>query len=130
VNNNVSIDTWTKDTNYTKFLIEFLRNEDPFDAIYRSIETTMDIAKNENIQHYDVFRYSNSNRLCLLITNGKISPWILYHSDSGKQFLDNLNETQVKMIIDYINPELWAIKFLKNDDFVKDIKDLLRLGKY
>lgn len=130
VNNNVSIDTWTKDTNYTKFLIEFLRNEDPFDAIYRSIETTMDIAKNENIQHYDVFRYSNSNRLCLLITNGKISPWILYHSDSGKQFLDKLNETQVKMIIDYINPELWAIKFLKNDDFVKDIKDLLRLGKY
>jgi len=130
VNNNIRLDIWNTDTNYNKFLIEFLRNEDPFDALYRSVETTMDIAKNENIKHSDIFRYSNKNRLCHKITTGKISPWMLYHSESGTKFLESLDETQVRMVLDYINPELWAIKFIKNSDFVKSIKDILKQGGY
>lgn len=130
VNNNIRLDTWNTDTNYNKFLIEFLRTEDPFDALYRSVETTMDIAKNENIKHSDVFRYYNKNRLCHLVTLGKISPWIMYHSESGSKFLESLDESQVKMILDYINPELWAIKFIKNPDFVNSIKDILKQGGY
>lgn len=130
VKNTINIDEWTSDKNYTRFLIEFLRNEDPLDALYRSIETTMDLAKEDNIKSNDILRYGNINKLCYLITMGKISPWLLYQSESGKQFLDKLDGTQVKMIIDYINPELWAIKFNKNLDYVKQTKELLALGGY
>ena len=55
---------------------------------------------------------------------------MLYHSNSGLKFLDNLDETQVKMIIDYINPEQWAIKFKRNIDSVKIVKELLGIGGY
>ena len=65
-----------------------------------------------------------------VITLGKISPWMLYHSDSGSRFLDTLNPDHVKIIIDYINPEQWALKFKKNPDDVNRVKDLLKQAGY
>lgn len=128
--NKIRIDTWNTDTVYTKFLIEYLREEDPLDAIARSIEATIDLAKIEQIESHDVLRYGNKNRICYAITSGKISPWMLYHSTSGTKFLDTLDETQVKMIIDYIDPEKWAVKFKRDNDQVLQVKNLLQMGGY
>jgi hypothetical protein len=54
----------------------------------------------------------------------------LYQSDSGTRFLDGLNEGHVKMIIDYINPEQWAIKFKRDAEHTKKINDTLREAGY
>lgn len=128
--NQISVDTWTKDTHYTKFLIEYLRNEDPLDAIARSIQTTIDLAQVDHILSKDYLLYGNVNKICYEITKGKISPWILYQSNSGLKFLDSLNETHISMIIDYINPELWKIKFNREPENVKQVKELLNAGGY
>lgn len=130
VKNQIKIDTWTSDSVYTNYLTEYLRNEDPMDAIERSINTSMKMAEEQHVQINDVLRYGNKNKLCYAITTGKISPWMLYHSVSGKQFLDSLDETQVKIIIDYINPELWAIKFKRDVDQVNQVKALLEKAGY
>jgi hypothetical protein len=128
--NQIKIDSWCQDTNYTKFLIEYLRIEDPMDAIARSIETTINMASVERILSKDYLRYGNSNKICYAITTGKLSPWILYHSASGKEFLDKLDESQIKMVIDYLNPELWAIKFKREPEKVDEVKSLLTLAGY
>lgn len=128
--NQIKIDTWCTDTTYTKYLIEYLKVEDPLDAIARSVETTMTLAETAGILSKDVLRYGNTNRICHSITTGKISPWMLYHSTSGTQFLGNLNEPQVDMIIDYINPEQWKIKFNREPENVKQVKELLTVAGY
>lgn len=128
--NQIRIDTWTTDSVYTKYLIEYLRVEDPLDAIARSVQTTIDLAEIEGILPRDYLRYGNTNKICHNITNGKLSPWLLYQSDSGVKFLDNLNESQVKLVIDYINPELWKIKFNRESENVKQVKELLNAGGY
>jgi len=128
--NQVKIDNWCSDSTYTKYLIEFLRHEDPFDAIHRSIEKCIEMAEDANIQSHDMLRYGNVNKVCYAITTGRISPWLLYQSDSGTQFLDGLNEGHVKMIIDYINPEQWAIRFKRDAELAKQIKDTLRTAGY
>ena len=128
--NNIKIDSWCSDTNYNKFLIDYLKDEDPLDAIARSIETTIAFAKEEGIQSKDYLRYGNRNKICHAITNGKISPWMLYQSESGVSMLESLDVTQQKMILDYINPEQWAIKFKRNLDSVKQVKELLQHGGY
>lgn len=128
--NQVKIDVWNTDTNYTKFLVEYLREEDPLDAVARSIETTQKLAEVEKIHTKDILRYANRNRICYAITTGKISPWMLYQSESGTKMLDELDGTQVKMVIDYINPELWAIKFKRNPDMVREVKELLSVAGY
>ena len=128
--NQIKIDSWCQDSNYTKFLVEYLRIEDPMDAIARSIETTINMASVERVLSKDYLRYGNSNKICYAITTGKLSPWILYHSASGKEFLDKLDESQIKMVIDYLNPELWAIKFKREPEKVDEVKSLLTLAGY
>jgi len=130
IKNKISIDRWAKDKSYTDFIISYLKEEDPLDAIARSIETTIDLAKQDGIQTKDIFRYGNKNRICYNITKGKISPWMLYQSESGTEFLSNLDETQIKMIVDYIQPEQWAIRFKRHSDMLKEVKSLLKAGGY
>jgi hypothetical protein len=128
--NQIKLDVWNTDSTYTRFLIEYLRVEDAFDAIHRSVEYCISQSENENIQPKDVLRYGNSNRICHAITTGKISPWMLYCSDSGIRFLETLNETQVKIVSDYINPEQWALKFHREPELKKQINDTLTLAGY
>jgi hypothetical protein len=128
--NQIKIDSWCSDTNYNLFLIQFLKDEDSLDAIARSIETTINFAKEESLQSKDYLRYGNRNRICHLITNGKISPWMLYHSESGIRLLEDLDEGQQRLIIDYINPEQWAIKFKRNPEIVTRVKELLNAAGY
>jgi hypothetical protein len=128
--NQISIDTWNRDSHYTKFIIDYLRSEDPLDAIARSIETTIALAQQSKILTKDVLRYGNRNSICYEITKGMISPWMLYHSESGLQFIEKLDATQQKMILDYINPEQWAIKFNKNKNIISQVKELLSAGGY
>lgn len=130
VKNQIKIDTWNTDTNYTKFLVEYLRIEDPLDAIHRSIETTIELAKDESIQSHDFLRYGNKNKICFQVVKGKISPWLLYQSNSGLEFLSSLDSTQQKMIMDYINPEQWAIKFKRQQDSVNQVKEILSTAGY
>lgn len=122
---NVKIDNWTSDKQYTEYLIDYLKTENALDAVRRSIETCLDQAQIENVQPNDYLRYGSKSKICHAITNGKISPWVLYQSESGKKFLDELPEDLVKMIYDYINPVQWAIKFSKLEKEVEEVKSLL-----
>ena len=51
---------------------------------------------------------------------------MLYQSQSGTEFLDKLAEDQIKMIIDYINPEQWALKFNRDKESTTQVKELLK----
>lgn len=126
----ISIDTWNRDTNYNRFLLEYLKNEDPLDAIARSIETSVSLSEQDKIQTKDTFRYGNRNRICYEITKGKISPWMLYQSVSGLEFIEQLDATQQKMILEYINPEQWAIKFKRCKNIIPEVKQLLKAAGY
>ena len=128
--NQIKIDTWCSDTTYTKYLVEYLRTEDPLDGIARSVETTIEWSSKDNILPKDYLRYGNPNRICQLISVGKITPWMLYQSQSGVRFLETLNPDHAKMIMDYINPEQWALKFHREPENVRTVKEILQAGGY
>lgn len=128
--NKVPLDNWDSDRVYTKYLIEYLKTENCVDAIKRSIETLLDISQQENIRLEDVFKYVNANKICHHIVTGRISPWILYHSKSGSEFLQTLNTDQTMLIFDYIDPEKWQIKFLRDRDMVNEAKEIIFSIRY
>lgn len=125
VTNRVSIDNWSSDNQYGKYLLEYLRSEDPLDAVRRSADTLLDIAQDQNIRISDVLKYTNTNKLCYLITAGKISPWLLYHSKSGLEFLSTLNQDQTNAVFEYIDPQKWSIKFKRDTQTITDIKYII-----
>ena len=128
--NQIKIDTWTSDVTYTKYLIEYLKTEDPLDGIARSVESSINLSEAAGILPKDILRFGNANRICYEITKGKISPWMLYQSNSGIEFLDKLTPDHTKMIIDYIDPEKWAIKFKREPENVRTVKEILAHGGY
>lgn len=105
------IDHWCKDENYQNYLMQYLRSETVNDALERTIQTSVNWAEENNSTFNHMFLYGNANKLCFLITQGRISPWAVYHSNSGQQFLGKLNEEHLAIIFDYVNPDVWNKTF-------------------
>jgi len=73
---------------------------------------------------HDCLRFGNSNAMCYAITTGKISPWVIYNSESGQKFLSELNANQVAMIWQYIDSDFWQKKFKNypaDQEYAKEI---------
>ena len=111
VEKNKKIDHWCRDSVYTEYLADHLRRESVNDALARAIEHSVRWAEQHGHPAQDFLRYGNSNAICYAITTGRVSAWILYNSDSGQRFLDDLGPEQIAMIWCCIDAEFWQRKF-------------------
>ena len=125
--NNKKIDNWCSDKLYEEWMHDYLRKEAVQDALERALKEMQDYADDHpDLKNgfSDYFRYGNSNRVVHHITTGRISPWIVYNCASGVDFLGNLSEEQVAMVMPWIDPDHWQRKFtdyLADTEWVKDI---------
>jgi len=125
--NNKKIDHWCKDSLYEEWMQEYLRREAVQDALERTLKEMQDYADDHTELKNgftDYFRYGNSNRICHHISSGRISPWIIFNSTSGVEFLDQLDAGQIEMILPWIDPDYWQRRFkdyLADTEWVKDI---------
>ena len=56
---------------------------------------------------------------------GNISPWILYVSNKSHYIFDRLDQSQIELIENTLNPVLWRIKIKENINAVRDLEKLL-----
>lgn len=119
IKENKKLDHWTHEQVYLEYLHGYLKKETVQDALERALiemqEYTDEIKTFDKFSDY--FRYGNSNRICHHISNGRISPWIIFNCQSGVDFLGNLGEEQVAIILPWIDPDVWQRKFT---DYVAD----------
>jgi hypothetical protein len=126
---NKKIDHWCRDSIYTEYLLDYLRIENVNDALARAIEFGITWQEQTSNPAHDCLRYGNSNAMCYAITSGRISPWIIYNSESGQQFLSELSTEQIAMIWPYIDSDFWMKKFQDypaDQEYTKDI--LIKAG--
>jgi hypothetical protein len=126
---NKKLDFWCKDSLYDEWLVEYLRKESYQDALERGIKEMQDYADNNHDLRngfMDYFKFGNTNRICHHITTGRISPWVVYNCDSGINFLENLDDSQMQMIIKYINPDFWNQKFQNHEQDRFNALDILK----
>lgn len=108
---NKKIDRWASDQLYTEYLTWYVTVEAASDAVERAIEQSMRWEEKTGHPARDMLRYGNVNALCYEITAGRISAWVIYNSQSGQEFLNNLNSEQVAMIWPYIDSDVWQKRF-------------------
>jgi hypothetical protein len=123
--NNKKIDHWCRDIVYTEYLISYLQIENVNDALARAIEFSINWSEQTKNPAHDCLRYGNTNAMVYAVTAGRISPWVLYNCESGQKFLSELDTTQIAMIWQYIDSEIWMKKF---SDYVADqeyVKEML-----
>jgi len=125
---NKKLDYWCKDSLYEEWMLEYLKKENPQDALERALKEMQEYAETHpDLKNgfKDYFRYGNTNRISYHIATGRISPWVLFNCETGVDFLSRLDETQVQMIYRFIDPEFWQKKFV---DYIADtewVKDIL-----
>ena len=128
IQNNVSIDSWTNNKEYKKFIKNHIFIESVEDALTRGIEFAIKWSKSKNMNYNDMFRYASTNYLCQAILDGHISPWMLYTCKSGQEFLGNLDHWQYEGIWDIIDSDKWGKIFNKQEDDLLFAKSTLKLG--
>jgi uncharacterized protein CbrC (UPF0167 family) len=118
--NNKKLDQWCKDSFYEEWLHAHLRKEATQDALERALKEMQDYADTHpdlKNGYRDYFKYGNGNRICHHIVTGRISPWVIFNSSSGVEFLESLSEEQLGIIMPWIDPEYWQKRFA---DYVAD----------
>ena len=121
---NKKIDHWCRDNIYTEYLLDYLRVENVNDALARAIEFGINWQEQTSNPAHDCLRYGNSNAMCYAITTGRISPWVIYNSESGQKFLSELTSEQIAMIWAYIDSDYWMKKlqdYPADQEYTKDI---------
>ena len=129
IKSGVKLDHWCRDELYDTYLQELLKIEPADGAIQRTIATMMDWAdeKESSWNHY--FSYVNLNKATHDIKEGKISPWLLLQSKTGKKLLKNMNDEQLAIVGDIINPQFWMSKFKKYPADVELVKEVISEAK-
>ena len=111
VTSGVKLDHWCRDELYEKYALNLILKESVETALERSIKTMMDWSEEKEApwQHY--FSYVSLNRACQDIKDGKVSPWLILNTKSGKEMLAKFSDEQLQLTARYISPEFWNSKF-------------------
>lgn len=126
IRNSVPIDKWNTDKIYSVWLHDWTYKEDHWDAANRSFETMADWAVEHKSVFNHYFKYATNSRIIADIQKGSISGWIVYCSDTGRNWLQSLNDSELNYVWDLVNSDKWQKKFKDYKEFYKDIKDLCR----
>lgn len=120
--NNKKLDHWCKDVLYSEWLLAYIRKEPVQDALERALKEMQDYADTDpgfENGFSDYFRRGNANRICHHVTSGRISPWIIYNCGSGIDFLEALTPEQTSIVLPFIDPDAWQVKF---KDYAADVE--------
>jgi len=121
---NKKIDHWCSDTVYTEYLAFYLRVENVDDALARAMEFGIDWSEKTGNPPHDCLRYGGTNAMVYAVTAGRISPWIIFNSESGQHFLSELNQEQIAIVYPYIDVDHWQKRFQDypaDQEYAKDI---------
>jgi hypothetical protein len=124
INSGVKLDHWCSDQLYDKYVVELIRTEHAETALERSIAHMIEWADNNNSKWEHYFLYVSLSRATFDIKDGKISPWLILNSPTGKDLLKKLSDDQLNAISPMIDPQFWFSKFnrLKSDtELVKQL---------
>ena len=120
IKENKKLDHWCKESVYAEYLATYIRKEAVQDALERALtemQEYVDETSDGVAGIRDYFRFGSTNRIIHHISNGRVSPWIVFNCDSGVEFLDRLNDEQIAIIFSTIDPEYWQRKFI---DYMAD----------
>jgi len=123
--NNVKLDWWCKDRYYEQFVIDYMYKEAASDAVARTIEELDRWGREGGEDFTRFFEIASTNKIAMLISNGRLSPWFLFNCDQGVAAIGTFDETQLALAFKWIEPDRWSAKFEKYPEDVEWVRSLL-----
>jgi hypothetical protein len=130
IRGNIKLRDWTKEHYYNEWVRNLTRKESWEKAFERNMLLIFQWSQEENKEVTSFFKEVNTNLAVKWIQTGRLSPWILYTAPSAQILFDRLNEDQLKMIEQWVDPKYWRSVFDKNlNDFLA-IENALQSGGF
>jgi hypothetical protein len=126
VTSGVKLDNWCRDEMYEKYAVELIRKEGVETALERSINNMVEWATEHNSIYNHYFNYVSLNKLTWDIRDGKVSPWLVLNCKSGKEALSKLNDEQLNMLANVLDPQHWALRFKRQSKDVELVKQVAK----
>ena len=127
VTSGVKLDHWCREEMYEKYATELIKKEGVQTALERSVITMMEWADEQEQAPWNHYFYHVSlNRAVWHIKDGKISPWLILNCATGKEMLSKLNDEQLGMIYNIVDPQHWAMRFKRQPSDVQLAKDVAK----
>ncbi len=129
VKSGVKLDHWCREELYEKYALDLIKTENVETALQRSIGHMVEWGETNNAQWNHYFLYVSLSRAVFDIKDGKISPWIVLNSKSGRELLQKLSDEQLAAISNIIDVPFWTSKFKKLPADVELVKQVVKESK-
>ena len=126
IKSGVKLDHWCRDELYEQYLYEMLKVEPVEAAVQRSLQTMMDWADEHNANYAHYFNYVSLNRAVHDMLNGRISPWLVLHCDSGKAMISKMNDEHLALIAPVFDVKFWLKRFKEHPADSAMIKEICK----
>lgn len=126
INYNVKLEKWTSDEVYNAYVKTCNKTENPETAVEKSLKTMLQWANNTRKPWQNYFNEEDKTRILHCVKTGRISPWVLYNSETGKMFLSKLDSHDFNLVYDLMDPKYWNIKFKRQSDHTKAVCETLK----
>lgn len=125
LNVEVPIDRWTKPLLYETYIRELNKSEPPLDALERNFLLMQQWANDTGDHWQDFFRRVEPPLAALWISNGRISPWVLFVASSAHDLLARFGPEQNKILNAVIDLGFWRLKIKHHQHDVDIIRAML-----
>lgn len=126
LSNNVPIKHWCDESIYNTFIDRTIKSEPPEMAVERTITTMENWGYTNNKPFQNFFIEAEPTYILTSIKQGKISPWVVYNTSSGKKFMKRLTPTHIQTLYGLIDPDFWSYEFKKHKNEVSAISAVLK----
>jgi hypothetical protein len=126
IKSGVKLDHWCRDQLYETYLYEMIKMEPVESAVQRSLSTMMEWGDAHDTIWTHYFLYASQSRIIQHLRDGKISPWLLFNCESGKEFLKGLNSDQLEMLTPAVDFQGWVGKINKSKADANVVKEVCR----
>lgn len=121
----VRLDHWARDKHFTEWMKDRQKTESTDRAVERTIIFLEKWALENNSSYNKYFEDISPNLATFHICSGKISPWVLFNSDSAQNLIDTFSSEQLKMVTSYLDIDFWQRKMNVNPDDARWTKEIL-----
>jgi len=126
VRSGVKLDHWCRDELYEEYVLELIKKEPVEVALERGIEHMILWGKANGAPWNHYFSYVSLSRACYDIKDGKISPWLILNSTSGKSMLQKFDDMQLGHIQNIVDPPFWVNRFKRSPADVDLVKKIIK----
>jgi len=126
VRNQVRLDHWSRDAQFKKWMKERLKTESVDRGVERTILFLQEWAKENSTTYNKYFTEVSTNLAVFHICSGKISPWVLFHSNEAQTMIDNFNTEQLKMVNEFLEIDYWQRAMSVNPQDSRWVTEILQ----